>query len=220
MLWKFREIMGNNLIWASPLIIKGSVNSLLYHGKSVCLKGKLHFVYIITFHFPENYILTQSTVPENITTINEGDNVTIVCKVSGNGIKRVEWYKDKMELPSRYNNTRDFNISIADLTAVTVSQAGEYECRTSIIPTPWVGYQAESFVLQVIGKGDLLFNLVDYTKWILVTVYPNRVLKYAKFGIFYAKIVQLTPKIFGNKHSFVLTFFATNIYVNCKHCKP
>ena len=171
--WKFREIMGNNLIWASPLIIKGSVNGLLYHAKSVCLQGKLHFVYIITFHFPENYILTQSTVPENITTINEGDNVTIVCKVSGNGIKRVEWYKDKIELPSRYNNTGDFNIIIADLTAVTVSQAGEYECRTSIFTTPWVGYQAESFFLQVIGKGDLLFNLVDYTKWILVTVYPN-----------------------------------------------
>ena len=33
--------------------------------------------------------------------------------------------------------------------------------------------------------------------------------------------VTLTPKIFGNKHSFVLTFFATNtIYVNCKRCKP
>ena len=157
--------MNNNLISASPLIIKGSVNSLLYHGKSVCLQGReLHFVYIITFHFPGNYILTQSTVPENITTINEGDNVTIVCKVSGHGIKRVEWYKDKMELPSRYNNTRDFNISIADLTAVTVSQAGEYECRTSIIPTPYFGYQAESFLLQVIGKVDLLFNLVDYTK--------------------------------------------------------
>ena len=108
--------------------------------------------------------MTQSTVPENITTINEGDNVTIVCKVSGNGIKRVEWYKDKMELPSRYNNTGDFNVSIADLTAVTVAQAGEYECRTSIIPKPRVGYQAESLLLQVIGNGDLLFNLVDCTK--------------------------------------------------------
>ena len=33
--------------------------------------------------------------------------------------------------------------------------------------------------------------------------------------------VTLTPEIFGNKHSFVLTFFATNtIYVNCKRCKP
>ena len=29
--------------------------------------------------------------------------------------------------------------------------------------------------------------------------------------------VTLTPEIFGNKHIFVLTFFATNtIYVNCK----
>ena len=28
--------------------------------------------------------------------------------------------------------------------------------------------------------------------------------------------VTSTPKIFGNKHAFVLTFFATNtIYVNC-----
>ena len=33
--------------------------------------------------------------------------------------------------------------------------------------------------------------------------------------------VTSTPEIFGNKHSFVLTFFATNtIYVNCKCCKP
>ena len=72
-----------------------------------------------------------------------------------------------------------------------------------------------------------------------------RVRKYAKFGVFYAKIVQMTPlrlrreslwlqkfsvnkqgatstpEIFGNKHSFILTFFATNtIYVNCKRCKP
>ena len=71
-----------------------------------------------------------------------------------------------------------------------------------------------------------------------------RVRKYAKFGIFYAKIVQRTPqrlrreslrlqkfsvtnkehfdsRNFGNKDSLVLTFFATNtIYVNCKRCKP
>ena len=33
--------------------------------------------------------------------------------------------------------------------------------------------------------------------------------------------VTSTPEVFGNKHSFVLTFFATNtIYVNCKRCKP
>ena len=33
--------------------------------------------------------------------------------------------------------------------------------------------------------------------------------------------VTSTPEIFGNKHSFVLTFFTTNtIYINCKHCKP
>ena len=33
--------------------------------------------------------------------------------------------------------------------------------------------------------------------------------------------VTSTPEIFGNKHSFVLTFFTTNtIYVNCKRCKP
>ena len=81
--------------------------------------------------------------------------------------------------------------------------------------------------------------------WIdeLITV---RVRKNAKFGVFYAEIVQmtplrlrreslqlqkfsvtnrapatLTPEIFGSKHSFVLTFFATStIYINCKHCKP
>ena len=33
--------------------------------------------------------------------------------------------------------------------------------------------------------------------------------------------VTSTPEIFGNKHSFVLTFFATNtIYINCKRCRP
>ena len=33
--------------------------------------------------------------------------------------------------------------------------------------------------------------------------------------------VTSTPEIFGNKHSFVLTFFATNtIYVNYKRFKP
>ena len=33
--------------------------------------------------------------------------------------------------------------------------------------------------------------------------------------------VTSTPEIFGNKHSFVLTFFTTNtIYINCKCCKP
>ena len=33
--------------------------------------------------------------------------------------------------------------------------------------------------------------------------------------------VTSTPEIFGNKHSFVLTFFTTStIYINCKHCKP
>ena len=76
----------------------------------------------------------------------------------------------------------------------------------------------------------------------------SRVRKYAKFGVFFAKIIvqmtpprsrreslTLTPEIFGNKqgatstpeifgnkqHSFVLTFFATNtIYVNWKRRKP
>ena len=33
--------------------------------------------------------------------------------------------------------------------------------------------------------------------------------------------VTSTPEIFGNKHSFVLTFFTTNtIYIYCKRCKP
>ena len=71
-----------------------------------------------------------------------------------------------------------------------------------------------------------------------------RVRKYTKFGVFYTKIVQMTPEvmegviltpeifgskqgatstpeIYGNKHSFVLTFFTTNtIYINCKRCEP
>ena len=77
-------------------------------------------------------------------------------------------------------------------------------------------------------------GLVKILCLILSCIAKFRVPKYAKFGVFYAKIVQmtrqtlrreslrlqkflvnkqgatLTPEIFGNKHSFVLTFFATN----------
>ena len=77
-------------------------------------------------------------------------------------------------------------------------------------------------------------GLVKLLCLILSCIAKFRVPKYAKFGAFYAKIVQmtpqrlrreslrlqtflvnkqgatLTPEIFSNKHSFVLTFFATN----------
>ena len=60
-----------------------------------------------------------------------------------------------------------------------------------------------------------------------------RVRKYAKFGVFYTKIVEMTPlrlrreslrlqefSVTNTVLSFY-TFFATNtINVNCKRCKP
>ena len=94
------------------------------------------------------------------------------------------------------------------------------------------------YVVFVIGlplvSSLTLKGLVKILCLILSCIAKFGVPKYAKFGVFYAKIVQmtpqtlrreslrlqkflvnkqgatLTPEIFGNKHSFVLTFFATN----------
>ena len=59
----------------------------------------------------------------------------------------------------------------------------------------------------------------------------NRLRKYTKFDVFYAKIVQMTPQRlrreslqvqkFLVKTQFCPYLFTTNtIDVNCKHCKP
>ena len=71
----------------------------------------------------------------------------------------MEWYKDKVKIPSRYityNHTRGYSISIIQLTAVSVAQGGAYECRTSIVPSIYKpgGYKAQSATLYVTGKGQ------------------------------------------------------------------
>ena len=56
-------------------------------------------------------------------------------------------------------------------------------------------------------------GLVKILCLILSCIAKFRVPKYAKFGAFYAKIVQMTPQRLQREslqHSFVLTFFATN----------
>ena len=111
----------------------------------------------MVFHFAGNYISIHSIDPQSIA-ISEGENASFSCSVSGHGITYVEWYKDKVEIPSRYiiyNHTGGYSISIIQLTAVSVAKGGAYECRTSIVPRIFKpgGYKAQSAMLYVTGKG-------------------------------------------------------------------
>lgn len=139
-----------------------------YQFSTQCLPIKLHLLlctYIDTnainnlrfvVHFAASYILIHSINPQSIA-ISEGESASYSCSVSGHGIKYVEWYKDKVKIPNRYityNHTGGYNISIIQLTAVSVAQGGTYECRTSIVPRYWKpgGYKAQSAMLYVTGK--------------------------------------------------------------------
>ena len=64
----------------------------------------------------------------------------------------MEWYKDKRIISSTFKETGDNYISILQLTAVTASQAGAYECRTTDIPTRYNGYEGKTRMLSVTGK--------------------------------------------------------------------
>lgn len=63
----------------------------------------------------------------------------------------MEWYKDKKRLPSTYYQTGDSYISDLQLAAVTVSQDGAFECRTTVIPKGYKGYKAKTGMLSVSG---------------------------------------------------------------------
>lgn len=88
--------------------------------------------------------------------MSEGESATFSCNVTGKGIKKVEWFKDKMILPSRLSRDGDSYISDLELTAVTVSQAGAFECRTTVVPTWYKGYKGKTGMLFVKGNWALL----------------------------------------------------------------
>lgn len=83
--------------------------------------------------------------------MTEGESTTFTCNVTGKGIKKVEWYKDKIRLPSTFYQSGDSYISDLQLTAVTASQAGALECRTTVVPTRFKGYQGKTGMLLVKG---------------------------------------------------------------------
>ena len=101
--------------------------------------------------------MSQYVTPPSIS-IKEGESASFVCKVSGNGIRSIEWYKDKLKVPDRYvvyNNTKDHKISTIQLPAVTVAQGGMYKCRTTVKGSAFVkieGYKAQSAMLFVTGR--------------------------------------------------------------------
>jgi len=84
--------------------------------------------------------------------VSEGESTTFTCNVTGKGIKNVEWFKDKMRLPSTFYQSDNSYISDLQLTAVTVSQAGAFECRTTVVPTRFKGYQVKTGMLFIKGN--------------------------------------------------------------------
>jgi len=89
--------------------------------------------------------------------VSEGESATFSCNVTGKGIKKVEWFKDKMALQSTYFQSGNSYINDLTLTAVTVSEAGAFECRTTVVdPDRFRGYKGKTGMLFVEGNWALL----------------------------------------------------------------
>jgi len=91
--------------------------------------------------------------------VSEGESATFSCNVTGKGIKKVEWFKDKMALRSTFFPSGNSYISDLTLTAVTVSEAGAFECRTTVVPDHnrgYRGYKGKTGMLFVEGNWALL----------------------------------------------------------------
>ena len=117
----------------------------------ICISLTKH----IAIGFSVSYISSHSILPRN-ASVSEGEDVTFTCNVTGKGIKKVEWFKDKMILPGTFYQSGNSCISDLQLTAVTVSQAGVFECRTTVIRTPYKGYQVKTGMLFVKGIWTVL----------------------------------------------------------------
>ena len=67
----------------------------------------------------------------------------------------MEWFKDKMRLPGTFYQSGNYSyISDLQLTAVTVSQAGAFECR--VVPKKYKGYRVKTGMLFVKGNWTML----------------------------------------------------------------
>ncbi|PFX33391.1 Fibroblast growth factor receptor 2 [Stylophora pistillata] len=92
--------------------------------------------------------ISLSIFPTN-TTAKEGRRVSFTCNVTGKGIKTVEWYKNKKRISSASHDFNDMHTSTLQLSPVTSSQAGPFECRAYVL-NRFKGYKAKSGVLSVI----------------------------------------------------------------------
>lgn len=95
--------------------------------------------------------ISLSIFPTN-TTAKEGRRVSFTCNVTtGKDIKTVEWYKNKKRISSASHDFNDMHTSTLQLSPVTSSQAGPFECRAYVSNRPrFNGYKAKSGVLSVI----------------------------------------------------------------------
>ena len=119
----------------------------------ICISLNKH----IAIGFSVSYISSHSILPRN-ASVSEGESVTFTCNVTGEGIKKVEWFKDKMRLPGTFYQSGNYSyISDLQLTAVTVSQAGAFECRTTVeLPRSYKGYRVKTGMLFVKGNWTVL----------------------------------------------------------------
>ena len=107
--------------------------------------------------FTGKYISSFSILP-TITTAKEGGSVTFTCNVTGKGIKIVEWYRNKKRVSSTLQNFNDMYISTLQLSPVTSSQSGLFECRTTFAygSNLYKAYKAKSGLLSVTGREVML----------------------------------------------------------------
>lgn len=113
--------------------------------------------------FTGKYISSFSILPTN-TTAKEGESVTFTCTVTGKGIKNVEWYKNKKRVSSTSQNFNDTYVSTLQLSPVTSSQAGLFECRATFAygSRLYKGYKAKSGLLSVTGREVMLYSKINY----------------------------------------------------------
>ena len=109
--------------------------------------------------FTGKYISSFSILPTN-TTAKEGESVTFTCTVTGS-IKNVEWYKNKKRVSSTSQNFNDTYVSTLQLSPVTSSQAGLFECR-AYGSSLYKAYKAKSGLLSVTGREVMLYSKINY----------------------------------------------------------
>ena len=126
------------------------------------LKRNVNHSNLLFDSFIGKYISSFSILPTN-TTAKEGESVTFTCTVTGS-IKNVEWYKNKKRVSSTSQNFNDTYVSTLQLSPVTSSQAGLFECRTMFAhgSSVYKGYKAKSGLLSVTGREVMLYSKINY----------------------------------------------------------